>query len=371
LGYNIRKIKRYPEESMIFNQLNDDACKTYIIADEKTRDAVLVDPVIIYTDNYLDYLKDNGLKLTHVIDTHTHADHISAGPSLVKKTGCEYVMYEKAPAKCVTLRVKEGDSLTAAGREFKFIHTPGHTRDSLSLISGNMFFTGDFLFLDDGGAGRDDLPGGDPSSHWDSFQKLNDLPDDLIVYPAHEYRNRKPSKLKKQKLENPHLKQRSREEFIAYIEDLKLGPADWMKDVLKANYSCSTDPDAAYIPKDSPACEVMGTLDPAIEKIRVSLISFSELSNKLSGKIKPAIIDVREAYELNDDLGYIEGAINIPMGHLMAKMHKTEIQKDADIVLVCRSGARAETAAKELVNDGYSNVSVLMGGMISWREAGN
>lgn len=356
---------------MIFNQLNDDACKTYVIADEKTRETVLIDPVIIYTDNYLEYIESNNLKLTHVIDTHTHADHISAGPSLVAATGCEYVMYDKAPAKCVTRRVNEGDVLKAAGQEFRFLYTPGHTRDSLSIVAGKLFFTGDFLFLDDGGAGRDDLPGGDPSAHWDSFQKLNNLPDDLMVYPAHEYRNRKPSLLRKQKMENPHLKPRTRAEFIGYIEDLKLGPADWMKDVLKANYSCSTDPDAAFIPKDSPACEVMGTLDPELEKIKVNYIGFMQLADKLNKNNKPMVIDVREEYELHDDLGHIDGAVNMPMGHLMHMIRKSDIEKDTDMVIVCRSGARAETAARELVNEGYKNVSVLMGGMISWREAGN
>ncbi len=355
---------------MIFKQLNDDACKTYILADRKTREAVLIDPVIIYKDNYLDFLNEHKLNLTHVIDTHTHADHISAGPILAEATGCNYVMYEKAPAKCVTIRVKEGDVLKAAGREFQFLHTPGHTRDSLSLITGDMFFTGDFLFLDDGGAGRDDLPGGDPGAHWDSFQKLNDLPDNLMVYPAHDYRDRKPTKLKKQKNENPHLKLRTKNEFVAYLEDLKLGPADWMADVLKANYSCSKDPDAAYIPKDSPACEVMGTLDPELEKIKVNYIGFTQLAGKIKGTQPPIIIDVREAYELNDDLGHIENALNMPMVHLMAKIHKSSIPKESDIVVICRSGARAETAAKELVNDGFSNVSVLMGGMIAWREAG-
>ena len=356
---------------MIFKQLNDIACKTYLVADETTREAVLIDPVITFSDNYLNMLKDEGLVLTHVIDTHTHADHISAGPSLVEKTDCDYVMYKKSPAKCVTVRVDEGDVLKAAGQEFKFLHTPGHTRDSLSITAGNMFFTGDFLFLDDGGAGRDDLPGGDPASHWESFQKLNNLADNLIVYPAHEYRDREPSELIRQKQGNPHLKSRTKEEFVAYIEDLKLGPADWMKDVLRANYSCSTDPDAAYIPTDSPACEVMGTLDPEIEKIQVDYISFKQLDEKLGKSSKPVLIDVREEYELTDDLGHIPGIINIPMGHLIAKMHKSDIDKDEDIVLICRSGSRAETAAKELVNDKYTNVSVLMGGMIAWREAGN
>ena len=355
---------------MIFKQLNDDVCKTYIIADEVSGEAVLIDPVIIYTDNYLSFLKDKKLKLTHIIDTHTHADHITAAPSLVDATGCEYVMCDQAPAGCITKKVSNGDVINAAGTEFKFLTTPGHTRDSLSVISENRFFTGDFLFLDDGGAGRDDLPGGDPSAHWDSFQKLNNLPDDLIVYPAHDYRERKPSDLGHQKEVNPHLEVRSKPEFVSYINDLKLGPADWMHDVLKANVGCTRDPEAAYIPKDSPACEVMGTVDPELENIEVGHIDAPELNSMMKSGTPMTLLDVREAYELSDNLGHIDGIVNIPMGGLMNHLNKLGEDKNKRIIVICRSGARAGTAAKELVNAGYPDVSVLNGGMIGYRSAG-
>jgi len=122
---------------MIFRQLNDDACKTYLVANENTLEVFLIEPVIIYSGNYLSMLKSENLNLTHVIDTHTHAGHISAGLSLVDATGCEYVMYNKTPAGCFTIRVSDNDVLKAAGIDFRFIHTPGHTKDSLSVISGN------------------------------------------------------------------------------------------------------------------------------------------------------------------------------------------------------------------------------------------
>jgi glyoxylase-like metal-dependent hydrolase (beta-lactamase superfamily II)/rhodanese-related sulfurtransferase len=355
---------------MIFRQLNDDACKTYLIADESTGEAVLIDPVIIYSDNYVDMLKKENLKLTYVIDTHTHADHISAGPLLIDATGCEYVMYDKSPVGCVTKRVDDGETMKAAGTEFRFIHTPGHTKDSLSIIAGNHFFTGDFLFLDDGGAGRDDLPGGNPSEHWDSFQKLDGLSDDLVIFPAHDYRDREPSKLGHQKEVNPFLEDRSKSDFIGFINDLKLGPADWMHDVLKANVACTRDPEAAFIPNDSPACEVMGTADPSLENIEVKYIDARMLNDLIEDKPDVMLLDVREPYELNEELGHIDGITNVPVGGLMSHLNKLGDDKGKDIVVICRSGARAGTAAKELTKEGYSNVSVLQNGMIGWRDSG-
>jgi glyoxylase-like metal-dependent hydrolase (beta-lactamase superfamily II)/rhodanese-related sulfurtransferase len=355
---------------MIFRQLNNDVCKTYLIADEVTREAVLIDPVIIYTDNYIEMLKKENLRLAYVIDTHTHADHISAGPSLLDATGCGYVMYDKSPVSCVTKRVKDGDTLKAAGTEFKFLHTPGHTKDSLSVISESHFFTGDFLFLDDGGAGRDDLPGGNPSDHWESFQKLRGLSDELIVFPAHDYRDRKPSKLGHQKDVNPFLEDRSKSDFVGFINDLKLGPAEWMHDVLKANVACSRDPEAAYIPKDSPACEVMGTADPSLEDIEVNYIDAHILHSLIEEDTGLTLLDVRDPYELNDDLGHIKGIINVPVGGLMTHLGKLGDDKSKGIVVICRSGARAGTAAKELTKEGFTDVSVLLNGMMGWRGSG-
>ncbi len=342
---------------MGFKQLNPAACRTYLITDE-SGNAVLIDPVIDHVSDYLKMLKEENLTLTHVVDTHTHADHISGGSSMRDVTDCEYVMHELAPAKCVTKRVKDGDELILAGQKAIVIETPGHTRDSISLLFEDKFLTGDFLFLDDAGAGRDDLPGGDASSHWKSLQKLQSISGDVMIYPAHEYRQRKPSTLENQRKTNPHLRNMSEDEFTSYINDLKLGPADWMKDVLKANYKCATDPNSAWIPTDVPACEIKGTLNPNAENIEVHYVGYENLDSDA------ILLDVREPDELTGPLGSLEGAKNIPVGELTHRLSELDKYKNEKIVTVCRSGARATTAAQILTTAGFTNVAVLDGGMI-------
>ncbi len=343
---------------MSFEQLNPAACRTYLITDADNN-AVLIDPVIDHVSDYLNLLKEKGLKLTHVVDTHTHADHISAGSSMRDATGCGYIMHEKAPAKCVTIRVKDGDEIILAGQKAKVLETPGHTRDSISLLFEDKFLTGDFLFLDDAGAGRDDLPGGSADSHWESLQKIKDISGDVTIYPAHEYRDRQPSLLSVQRKTNPHLQNMSREAFTQYINDLKLGPADWMKDVLKSNYRCATDPNAAWIPTDVPACEIKGTMNPNADNIEVRYITYPNLSHSA------VIFDVREKEELNGPLGHLEGAINIPVGEVTHRLDEFEPYRNNEIILVCRSGGRATTAAQILATAGFENVKVLDGGMIA------
>ena len=350
---------------MTFEQLNPHYCRTYLITHEDA--AVLVDPVIDHFSDYLKLLESRSLRLTHVIDTHTHADHISAGSALRDATDCEYVMHQNAPAGCVSVRVKDGDVLTLGGVRFDVIYTPGHTRDSISLIVDGKLLSGDFLFLDDAGAGRDDLPGGSAEAHFDSLAKVFELPDDLIVYPAHEYRGREPSSLGRQKEVNPHYKSRTKEEFVHYIDDLRLGPADWMTDVLKANYTCARDPKAAWIPVDTPACEVKGTLEKGVNEVEVSYMAAAELKKKLSAGAAPLLVDVREPYELTGVLGALEGVLNIPIGSLASRLDDLG-DTGQDILVVCRSGARATTGAQILTKAGFTNVRVLEGGMLAWRR---
>ncbi len=349
---------------MTVEQLNPASCWTYLLTNND--EAVLIDPVIDHVSDYLALLKERDLTLTHVVDTHTHADHISAGPSLKDATDCKYMMHNVAPPKCVTEHVSEGDVINLAGREAKILETPGHTRDSISLLFDDMIFTGDFLFLEDAGAGRDDLPGGDPSAHYDSLQKLVGLSDELMVYPAHEYRKRKPSKLSVQREKNPHMQLSTKEEFINYINELKLGPADWMKDVLAANYKCSRDPNAAWIPTDVPACEIKGTMNPNAGDVEVHFVCNDKMREaKDQGAL---LLDVREPYELEGELGHIPGVRNIPVGSISHSIDKLADYKDKSIVVICRSGARATTAAQILITGGFKDVVVLEGGMLGYRR---
>ncbi|WP_455367360.1 MBL fold metallo-hydrolase [[Eubacterium] cellulosolvens] len=350
-----------------FEQLNPHSCKSYILGHNKAQVAI-VDPLLDHLNDYLKHLRQKKLQLTHIFETHTHADHISGAASLRDHTDAELVMHHKAPAKCVTIRAKEGEDFSIEGIPITTIETPGHTQDSMTLILPDKILTGDTLFLDEGGAGRDDLPGGDPGAHWESLQKLLKLSENLIVYPAHDYRNRQPSSLKNQKTTNPHLHPRSKTEFINYINDLKLGPAEWMKDVLKVNYACARDPHATWVPVDAPTCEVKGNLQKSVNDQEITSINAETLEQKLMAPNRPFLLDVRESAELQGELGQIEGVINIPITNLTAKTETLSHLKDKEIVLICRSGGRASTAAQILKQTGFKKPVVLEGGMLAWRQ---
>ena len=353
-----------------FQQLNPGGCRTYLVGKQGIKEVALIDPVLDRLDIYLMFLRKENLKLTTVIDTHTHADHITAGPALRDLTGCDYVMHAAAPAGCVSKRLSDGQLLRFAGLEAKVLHTPGHTNDAVCLVLPDRIFTGDTLFLDDGGAGRDDLPGGDAGAHWDSLQKLLALPETLVVYPAHEYRQRRPSSLAIQKKSNPHLQPRTREEFINYIQELKLGPAEWMKDVLKANYACARDPSKAWVPTDSHACEVKGTLEKGANDQTVVTITPAELKAELEGAERPVLLDVRERSELLGELGHLPGIMHIPVDELARRLAELEAYKHKEIVTVCRRGGRSYTAAQILQQSGFAHVHSLEGGMTAWKEKG-
>jgi sulfur dioxygenase len=286
--------------------------------------------------------------------------------ALKDRTECSYALHATAPAACADFRISDCMEWKLLEEiPVRVLHTPGHTRDSVSLVLPGFLLSGDALFLDDGGAGRDDLPGGDPAAHWESLERIRSLPDDLVVLPAHDYRKRKPSSLAQQKRTNPHLKPRTKQEFVDYINDLKLGPADWMADVLKANYACARDPKAAWIPADTAACEVQGTL--GVNDISVSSVPVAVLAEKLRSAEPPLMLDVREKEELAGELGALPGVMNVPIARLARKLGELEPHKDHEIVVVCRSGGRAQTAAQILGAAGFTRVQVLAGGMLAWR----
>ena len=355
---------------MDFRQINPHACRTYLLGRAGEGRVALVDPVLEHVGEYLALLRQEHLVLTHVVDTHTHADHISGSAALRDETGCEHAMHPLARSRCMTVRLVDGQTLDLAGIPVRVMHTPGHSSDSVTLVLSDRILTGDALFLDDEGGGRDDLPGGDPGDHWESLQRILALPDALIVYPSHEYRNHKPSSLAEQKISNPHLKPRSKREFIDYVGDLQLGPAEWMKDVLKANYACARDPKAVWIPVDIPACAVKGTLAHGVNDQQVAMISPEDLKSRLERGGTPILLDVRESSELEGELGHLRGIKHIPIGSLNG--HLSELEPDAckEIVTICRSGGRAHTAAQILMQAGFPRVAVLDGGMTAWKQAG-
>jgi len=354
---------------MRFENLNPDhTCKTYLFGLKSSQNVVIVDPELEHLDSHIEFLTEHNLNLKYIIDTHTHADHLSGAAALRDKTGADLIMAQNAPAPCVSIHVKDGDTIDMEGLEITFITTPGHTADSISVILPGKILTGDALFLDDGGAGRDDLPGGNSADHWNSLQKLRHLPEDLVVYPAHDYRNRTPSSLQHLKGTNPLFSIQTQEDYIEYLLDLQLGPADWMHDVLKANYSCTQDPKAAWVPIDSPSCEAMGTLDPNVEKQQVDAITPAMLQNKLDQNEEFLFIDVRSIGELQGKLGKVDQASNIPLTSIMNDVSQLNKFKKTSIVAICGSGKRSIIAAKMLKKSGFESPAYVEGGIKAWRS---
>ena len=221
---------------MIFNQLFDDISSTYtyIIASDRGREALIIDPVLEKTDEYLNILKKLDLKLVKVIDTHIHADHITGLNELGKRTNCTKIMGEQSKSEVVDLKVKEDDKIEIDKIELKTIYTPGHTDCSYSFLMNDRVFTGDTLLIN--GTGRTDFQNGSAKIQYDSlFNKLLKLPEKTIVYPAHDYNGKKFSTIGDEKNNNPRLQVDNVDQYIEIMNNLKLANPKMMDIAVPAN----------------------------------------------------------------------------------------------------------------------------------------
>ena len=208
---------------MIFKQVFDikSSTYTYLIASAKGREAVIIDPVLENVNEYINILKELNLKLVKVIDTHIHADHITGASRLKQATSCMILMGEHTPAETVEIKVKDEEIIKLDQLEIKALHTPGHTSDSYSFLMDNHLFSGDTLLIN--GTGRTDFQNGSAKDAYNSiFNRLLVLPEETLLYPAHDYNGKKVSSIGNEKKFNPRLQIRNEEEYIEIMNNLNL-----------------------------------------------------------------------------------------------------------------------------------------------------
>ncbi len=376
---------------MIFRQLFDDDTwtYTYLIADPVHKEAVLIDPVNTHVDEYVNMLKEMGMTLKYSLETHVHADHITASGLLRQKFGAQTGVSAMCGAETADIQIKDGDIFSFTnGDQIKVIATPGHTKGSISFLWRDRVFTGDSLFI--GGCGRTDFQAGDAGAQYDSITKrLFTLPDDTIVYPGHDYQQRWISNIKQEKTTNPRLAGKTKEQFIEIMNSLNLPKPKYIDQAVPANRYCGLEEnerqDAVEHREtvresaktgDAPTVNCGGTITAngvsvqdlvATAKQQITEVDVNNAKNLIAeGSV--ALVDVREESEYA--AGHVDNAISLPRGVLEFKIGNNPdlADKNKAILLYCRTGGRASLAALSLKALGYKNVLSIAGGYEAWQK---
>jgi len=322
--------------AIVVHQMRAENCFAYLIADGRTRDAALVDPRADRVPDYLRELEERGLRLRLVIETHTHADHLSGAAELRARTGAEVLLSARATSEVATRRLRDGDHVTLGDHEIEVAASPGHTDDSVSLLVGGALLTGDALLV--GGAGRTDFQSGSPEALYETLHtRFAHLPGDLTVYPAHDYAGRTHSTLAQERGTNPLLLLSDRDRFVATLRAARQAKPANMDAIVAAN----------------------------IRGVKASpRMTVEELAGGLGGAEAPLVVDVRLPAEYR--AVHLEPSVLLPLDEITRR--RSELPRDRELVLVCRTGARARLAVAELA--GF-RTRVLEGGIAAWQAAGH
>lgn len=312
-------------------------CYSYLISDNGQ--ALIIDPHISLVEKYSKRLVSKGLSLVGIVDTHTHADHISSAAILKKKFNVPLYMSEYSDSSVVTSKLKDGDIIKVGDAEITAIYTPGHTDDSVSLLANeNALFTGDVLLIKS--IGRTDFQNGSPEDMFDSLGKLASLPDETVVRPAHDYHGKKTSTIAEEKLNNPFLLERDKTKFCDSARSKKLSKPANMDTIISANQKGTA--------------EGFSTV-PAKE-------AFEKLSEPNS-----ILLDVRTTGELDEMSVKVDNVKHIPLQSLTSSIGSISGQKS--YYVLCRTGHRATMAAMSLIQNGFANVAVIERGINAWDKA--
>jgi glyoxylase-like metal-dependent hydrolase (beta-lactamase superfamily II) len=311
-----------------------DGCLAYLVVDEASRTALAIDPRLDQVDEILGALATREVRLTHVLDTHTHADHLSGVRRLAQRTGAAVLAHAASKLKQPARRITGGTTFQLGTKTVTVMDAPGHTPDSLAILVDGHLFTGDALFA--GGAGRTDFMGGSASDLFDTLRGFEAFPEDTVVHPGHDYVGRPVTTIGEEKARNPLLREHDRGVFVARLSGRAVPPAN-MAAILRHNLGEVEAPTIA--PRELHALRAQTS----------------------SG---PVILDVRSALEFEGER--IEGARLIPLDELEGRLD--EIPDQAEVIVVCRTGVRATIAAEVLARVGR-RPRVLEGGMLAWRRA--
>ncbi|WPB87076.1 MBL fold metallo-hydrolase [Sediminicoccus rosea] len=340
---------------MIFRQLFDSTSSTYtyLLASRPGGEALIIDPVLERVERYLKLIEELDLKLVKAVDTHVHADHITGLGALRDHTKCITVMGEQSGVDVVSMRVSDGDRLSIEGISLGVIYTPGHTDDSYSFTLPDRVFTGDTLLIR--GTGRTDFQNGDARQQYDSiFNRLLKLPEETLVFPAHDYKGDTVSTIGEERRHNPRLQVRSVEEYAALMAGLNLPNPKMMDVAVPANLRQGLHQE---------------------EVARRGWAVTAEAAQALVGQPGAVLIDLREKSE-RERHGCIPGALHAPYPDLAENigaggvLHELATATGKQLVFFCAYGERSAMAVQAAQDAGLGQASHIEGGMAAWKKAG-
>jgi len=340
---------------MIFRQLFDSTSGTYtyLLASRRGGEALIIDPVLERVDRYLQLVRELDLKLVKAVDTHLHADHVTALGALRDQTHCITVMGEQSQADVVSMRVSEDDRIGIEGLSLHVLYTPGHTDDSYSFVLNDRVFTGDTLLIR--GTGRTDFQNGDPRAQYDSiFNKLLKLPEEMLVYPAHDYKGETVSTIGEEKFFNPRLKVKSVDEYADLMNNLKLSNPKMMDVAVPANMH-------------------VGLRQEEIARKGWALSATQAIA--ACGQPGIIMIDLRENPE-REKHGVIPGSLHAPYPDLPENVRVGGMLRELaeatgkSLVFYCAFGERSAMAVQAAQDAGLASARHIEGGIAAWKKAG-
>jgi glyoxylase-like metal-dependent hydrolase (beta-lactamase superfamily II)/rhodanese-related sulfurtransferase len=340
---------------MIFRQLFDSISGTYsyVLASRSGGEALIIDPVLEKVDRYCQLLRELDLRLVKAVDTHLHADHVTGLGALRDRTHCVTIMGEETKADVVAMRVADGDKITIEGVCLNVMYTPGHTDDSYSFAMGDRVFTGDTLLIR--GTGRTDFQNGDARAQYESiFSRLLKLPDDTLVYPAHDYKGDTVSTIGEERRYNPRLQVRSVDDYVTLMANLKL-PNPKMMDVAV------------------PANMRVGLHQEELAKQGLSLSAREAIG--CLGRPDVLLVDLREDNERVKH-GTLPGALHAPYPAIEDNLKAGGMLREVAaatgrrVVFFCAYGERSAMAVKAAQEAGLAGTAHIEGGLDAWKKAG-